>query len=64
MNRCPICDWPMAESVERGCVPDNCSYRPDKGSPEYYRIQARKARTEPTEDQAALLPYVKRDMAR
>jgi hypothetical protein len=26
--RCEICDWPLAESEEKGCVPGNCSYRP------------------------------------
>jgi len=27
--RCPICDWPMTESREKGCIPSDCSYRPD-----------------------------------
>jgi hypothetical protein len=40
--RCPICDWPMAESVDKGCVPGNCEYRPHQGTPEYYRIQERR----------------------
>ncbi len=41
-ERCPICDFPMAESFYHGCVPGNCSYRPHVGTPEYYRIEARK----------------------
>jgi len=41
--RCPVCDWPMAESRESGCVPDDCSYRPEQGSPEWHRIQKRRA---------------------
>lgn len=28
-ERCPICFWPWAESADKGCVPDNCSFRPD-----------------------------------
>lgn len=42
-KRCPICDWSMAESAEKGCVPGNCSYRPAHGSEEWQRIQRRKA---------------------
>jgi len=42
-TRCPVCDWPMAESRESGCVPDDCSYRPEQGSPEWHRIQKRRA---------------------
>lgn len=40
--RCPICDWPLAPSPEKGCVAGNCSYRPEEGSPEWHRLQARK----------------------
>jgi hypothetical protein len=29
----------MAERMEDGCVPGNCSYRPEQNSPEWYRIQ-------------------------
>ena len=39
--RCPRCDWPLAETMEQGCVPGNCCYRPDEGSPEWHRLQAR-----------------------
>lgn len=40
--RCAICDWPIAKSREEGCVPGDCSYRPDPGSPEWSRIQTRR----------------------
>lgn len=26
--RCEVCGWPLADSVERGCVAGNCSMRP------------------------------------
>ena len=38
-NRCPICEWPMAKSAHEGCVPGNCSYRPEHGTPEWNRVQ-------------------------
>jgi hypothetical protein len=41
-ERCPICDFPMAETVDKGCVPGSCSYRPEEGSAEYRRIAERK----------------------
>jgi len=25
---CPVCGWRYAESAEKGCVPDSCSFRP------------------------------------
>jgi hypothetical protein len=28
VERCPICDWPLAASTREGCVAGNCSYRP------------------------------------
>lgn len=31
MNRCVICDWPLAESQAKGCVPGDCSMRADRG---------------------------------
>lgn len=40
--RCPICDWPLAESREQGCVLGDYSYRPAEGSAEYARIQMRR----------------------
>lgn len=44
-ERCPICDWPLAKSWEKGCVIGNCSYRPDPiAEPsEWRRIQRRRA---------------------
>lgn len=42
VERCPVCDYPMAQYQSEGCVKNNCSYRPDYGTPEYYRIQDRK----------------------
>ena len=27
-DRCPICGWKYEVSVDKGCVPDNCSLRP------------------------------------
>lgn len=47
--RCEICGWPLEDSIEKGCVPGNCSYRPDPGSEEYARIQRNRERlkTEP-----------------
>lgn len=40
--RCPVCDWLMAPSADEGCVPGNCCYRPEYGSPEYRQIQERR----------------------
>lgn len=41
-ERCPICDWPMAETMEKGCVPGNCCYRPEDPA-EQRRIDERRA---------------------
>jgi hypothetical protein len=41
-TRCEICDWPLAESREFGCVPGDCSYRPDLPA-EQERIRKRRA---------------------
>jgi len=38
--RCSVCGWPMAATVQEGCVPGNCSYRPEQGSPEWQRIRS------------------------
>lgn len=38
-HRCPICDWPFALTCEQGCVPGDCSYRPNVGSDEWFRIK-------------------------
>ena len=37
--RCEVCDWPLAPSIEQGCVEGNCSYRPHEGTAEFYRIE-------------------------
>jgi len=42
LTRCPICDWTLAESRDKGCVPGDCSYRPEQGSDEWHRIHARR----------------------
>ncbi len=42
IERCPVCDWPMASSVRYGCVPGNCSYRPVEGSEEHRRVYERR----------------------
>ena len=42
IQRCDVCDWPLANRPEDGCVLGNCCYRPESGSAEYYRIQKRK----------------------
>ena len=41
-GRCKICGWPLAESRDLGCFQGDCSYRPEDGSPEWYRIKARR----------------------
>lgn len=28
VDRCEVCEWPLAESLSEGCVPGNCSMRP------------------------------------
>lgn len=43
LPKCPVCDWPMAELGKTGCVPGNCSYRPDPESPEGKRVARRRA---------------------
>lgn len=56
-GRCEICGWPFAASRELGCAPGDCSYRPDNGSPEWHRIQERraalaKAKAQPSPEEA------------
>ncbi len=41
-RRCPICEWPMSKDAASGCVPGNCSYRPEPGSEEHRRIERNK----------------------
>lgn len=52
--RCIICGFPLANSVDEGCVPGNCSYRPPHGSTEYARIQEKKVSIE--RDAVATVP--------
>jgi hypothetical protein len=40
--RCEICDWPLASDQSKGCVPGDCSYRPDDPA-EQERIRKRRA---------------------
>jgi hypothetical protein len=28
VERCPVCGWPLADRLEEGCIPGNCSMRP------------------------------------
>lgn len=37
-TRCPICEWPMAERREDGCVPGDCAFRPREHTPEWDRV--------------------------
>lgn len=45
-GRCDICDWTLAESRDKGCVPGDCSYRPTEGTDEWLRIKARRVEVE------------------
>jgi hypothetical protein len=38
-KRCPICSWPLAVSAKNGCVIGNCSYKPERGTEEYARVE-------------------------
>lgn len=40
--RCEICDWPLHDTIDKGCTAESCSYRPDVGSEEHRRIAARR----------------------
>lgn len=51
-ERCEICDWPLAESRDKGCVQGDCAYRPPEGSDEWYRIRARRQALERARDEA------------
>jgi hypothetical protein len=54
MEHCKICDWPIHDSIDKGCTAYSCSYRPFPGTAEYSRIQRRidalKAATPPHKD--------------
>lgn len=38
-GRCFVCGWTLAKEASQGCVPGNCSYRPEVATAEYMRIQ-------------------------
>ncbi len=41
-DRCEVCGYALAASLEDGCVPGNCSYRPTIGTAEYHRIMRKR----------------------
>lgn len=45
-RRCVICDWPLKERMEDGCIPGNCSYRPLDRSHEWDLLTHRRALVE------------------
>lgn len=40
--RCEICDWPLHDTIDKGCTAESCSYRPEFGSEEHRLIAARR----------------------
>lgn len=67
LGHCPVCDWPLQATADQGCTRDSCSYRPDEGSPEFYRIRGRrlqlailKGRVKASND---LMDEIERDLA-
>lgn len=57
--RCEICDWPLADSREKGCVPGDCAYRPDDPA-EQRRIRERRAAVQKRQYEAKLLDALQR----
>lgn len=57
-SRCEVCDWPLADSPEKGCVKGNCSYRPEWHSAEWYRMQARRQQIALRQDRILTVPEV------
>jgi hypothetical protein len=48
-DRCPICAWPLAATMEQGCVIGNCSYRPgDHREDELRNLKKRREHWEAT----------------
>jgi len=41
-DRCQLCGWTLAKDRAHGCVPGDCSYRPDDGSQEWVTMQMRR----------------------
>lgn len=42
-GRCEVCDWPLKERMEDGCVAGNCARRPGEHTDDYRRIRERRA---------------------
>jgi hypothetical protein len=42
LQRCAVCDWPLAKNASDGCVAGNCSYRPPEGTDEFRRVEKRR----------------------
>lgn len=40
-NRCLVCGWPLVSKQEDGCIPGDCSYRPQEPA-EQAKIDARR----------------------
>lgn len=45
-SRCAICAWPLAESVDKGCVRGNCSYRTGGGTAPQHHYAPERAEIE------------------
>ena len=56
--RCEVCDWPLRERKEDGCVKGNCSFRPDVGSDDHKRLQKRRAELDAAKAPAVAPPTV------
>jgi predicted nucleic acid-binding Zn ribbon protein len=41
-RHCEVCGWPLAEDQSKGCIPGDCSYRPDDPA-EQERMRKRRA---------------------
>lgn len=54
-NRCQICGWPLKATLELGCIPGNCSYRPGDRSAEWPNLKRRREWVEKQPDWEAIL---------
>lgn len=43
VTRCQVCGWVLATDSSKGCVPGNCSMRPDEGTEEHLQLRSRRA---------------------
>lgn len=41
MERCVVCGWPLAKDQAAGCIPGDCSFRPDDPA-EQRRVRERR----------------------